>query len=95
MDGTEEDTTDNAPQENGDPAKDSGLDRSVNRAGTGDRGEMVTHQNSGVGRNEVLAVVAGVGRGFTVRIYAPLLGKPATIENVAAGEQCNRDDEDK
>ena len=56
---------------------------------------MVTHQDSRVGRNEVLAVVAGVGRGFTVGVYAPLLCQPAAVEHVAESKQHNRDDEDK
>ena len=95
MHGTEEDTTEDAPQENRHPAEDCSLDRSVNRACAGDGGEMVTHQDSRVGRNEVLAVVAGVGRGFTVGIYAPLLCQPAAVEHVAESKQYNRDDEDK
>ena len=56
---------------------------------------MVTHQNGGVRRNEVLSVVAGVGRGFTIGVYAPLLGKPAAVEHVAESKQHDRDDEDK
>ena len=93
--GAEEDATEDAPQENRHPAEDCSLDRSVNRACAGDGREVVTHQNGGVCRNEVLAVVAGVGRGFTVGVDAPLLCKPAAVEHVAESKQYDRDDEDK
>ncbi len=94
MHGTKEDTTEDAPKENRHPAEDCSLDRSVNRARAGDGGEMVTHQDSRVGRNKVLTIIAGMGRGFTVGIYAPLLCQPAAVENVAESKQHNRDDED-
>ena len=95
MHGTEEDTTEDAPQENRHPAEDCSLDRSVNRACAGDGGEMVTHQDSRVGGDEVLAIIAGVGRSFAIGIYAPLLGQPAAVEHVAESKQNDRDDEDK
>ena len=91
----EEDTADDNPQENGNPAEDSGLNRSVNGAGAGDGREMMSHQDGGVGRNEVLSVVTGVCRGFTIGIHAPFLCKEATVENVAACQQGECDDENK
>ena len=41
----EEDTTDHYPEEDGDPAEDCRLNRAVDRARAGDRGEVVSHQN--------------------------------------------------
>ena len=95
MHGTEEDTTDDNPQENGNPAENCGLDRSVNGACASDGREMVAHQNGGVCRNKVLSVVTGVCRGLVGGINTPLLGKEATIEDVATGQQCDSDDQDK
>ena len=91
----EEDTADDNPQENGNPAEDSGLNRSVNGAGAGDGREMMSHQDGGVGRNEVLSVVTGVCRGFTIGIHAPFLCKEATVEDVATCQQGECDDENK
>ena len=84
-----------APQENGNPAENCGLDRSVDGAGTGDGREVVAHQHGGVSRNEVLAVVAGVSRGLAIGVYTPLLGEPATIEHVAQSQQYDRDQQDQ
>ena len=91
----EEDTTDDNPQENGNPAENCGLDRSVDGACASDGREMVAHQNGGVSRNKVLTVVAGVGRGFLVGVDAPLLCEPRAVENVAQSKQSDCDDEDK
>ncbi len=93
--GTEEDTTEDAPQENGDPAENGSLDRSVNGACASDGGEMVTHQDSRVGGDKVLAVIAGVGRGLAIGVYSPLLCQPAAVENVAESKHHDRDHEDK
>ena len=89
----EEDTTDDNPQENGNPAEDSGLDRSVDGACASDGREMVTHQNGGVSRNEVLTVVTGVCRGLMVGVNAPLLCQPRAVENVAQSKQSDCDNE--
>ena len=69
--GAKEDAAEHTPQENGDPTKDGSLDRSVNGAGAGDGGEMVTHQDGGVGRNEVLSVVRCMSRGLAIGVNAP------------------------
>ena len=88
----EEDAADNDPQENGDPAENCGLDRSVDGACTGDGREVVAHQHGGVGRNEVLPVIAGVCRGFMVGVNTPLLCKPRAIEDVAQSKQSECDE---
>ena len=82
MHAAEEDTADQDPQHNGDPTEHSGLNGAVDGAGTGDRGEMVTHQHGSLGRTIILAILHGMGRSRTGVIHAPLLGQPAAVEDI-------------
>ena len=90
----EEDAAEDAPEEYRNPAENSCLDRSVDRACACDGREMVAHQNGRVGRNEVLSVVAGVCRGLFVGVNTPLLCKPGAIENIAADQQSDCEKKD-
>ena len=95
MHGTEEDAADYYPQEDGDPAENCSLDRSVNGACTGYGREMVAHQNGGVGGNKILSVVAGVCRGLMRGVNAPLLRQEAAVEDVTKSQQHQSDQHDK
>ena len=86
---TEEDAADENPQQHRNPAENSGLDRAVDRAGTRDGGEVVTHQNRGLCRAVVHAVFQLVSRRRAGRVDAPLFGQPSAVENVAQGENDN------
>ena len=96
MQAAEEDAADDAPQEHGDPAEHSGLDRSVDGAGARDGREVVTHQDSGLGGDEVDTVVQLDCGGLAGGINAPLLCQPTAIEDIA-DDECSdscKDDQD-
>ena len=92
MHATEEDTADEHPQHHGHPAEHSGLDGAVDGACAGDGREVMAHQHGALGGTIVLAVFQFMSRGNTAVIDAPLLGKPAAIENVAYDQHNNAND---
>ena len=92
MDSAEEDTADQDPQHHGHPAKDSGLDGTVDGAGAGDGGKVVTHQNRSLGGDVVHTVLQFVGRGDLGVVNTPLLGKPSAVEHVAYDQNDNAND---
>ena len=83
MDGSEEDTADQDPQHHRHPAEDGRLDGAVDGAGAGDGGKMVSHQDRGFGRDIVHAVLQLMSWGGLGVVHAPLLGKPAAVEDIA------------
>ena len=85
----EEDTADEDPQQHRDPAENSGLNRTVDRAGTRDGGEVVSHQDRGFCGAVVHTVFQLVSRGGTGRVDTPLFGQPSTVEHIAQGENDN------
>ena len=87
----DEDAADQNPQQNGDPAEEGSLDRPVDGACAGDRREVMAQQNRSLGRTVVHAVFQFISRGFAGGVNAPLLGQPAAIENIAANQdsECN------
>ena len=93
--GAEEDTADDDPEENGQPAEHSRLDGAVDGAGAGDGREVVAHQDGGVGRDKVLVVEFGVRGSRTVGVHAPLLGKPGAVEYVAQAQKNYADNQNE
>ena len=94
MDAAEEDAADQNPQGAGQPAETGGVDRAGDGARAGDGREVVAHQDGGLGGDVVNAVLQGVGRGGLVKLAdAPLLAQPAAIEDVAADQHSDADDQ--
>ena len=92
MDAAEEDAADQDPQNAGQPAEHSSGDGAGNGTGAGDGGEMMAHQNRGLCGDVVNAVLHGVcGGGIGVFTYAPLLAQVAAIEDIAAEQNGNAD----
>ena len=91
LDGAEEDAADDDPQKRGKPAEHGGNDGA--RDGTGARNgrELVRENGEAGGGLIVLAVVAKRGGCFGVRIDAPCLFEPATVEVVAEPEADDHD----
>ena len=85
----EEDAADEHPQQHRDPAENSGLNRTVDRAGTRDGGEVVSHQDRGFCGAVVHTVFQLVSRGGTGRVDTPLFGQPSAVEHIAQGENDN------
>ena len=93
VDAAEEDTTDEHPQHHGHPAEHSGLDGAVDGACAGDGREVMAHQHGGLSGTIILAVFQFMSRGNTAVIDAPLLGKPAAIENVTYDQHNDANDQ--
>ena len=93
MHAAEEDTTDEYPQSNGDPAENCGLDRSVDRACAGDGREVVTHEDGSLRGYVVNTIFHGVCRGGLTGIHAPFVCEPSAVENVTYNENGDADDE--
>ena len=92
MDSAEEDTSDQNPQHHRNPAKDSGLDGAVDGAGAGDGGKVVSHQDRGLGRDVVHAVLQLMSWGDLGVVNTPLFGKPAAVEDVAYDQNSDAND---
>ena len=93
MDAAEEDTADQDPQHDGDPAEDSGLDGAVDGAGAGDRGKVMAHQHGSLGGTIVLTIFQLMSRSRTGVIHTPLLGQPAAVENVTYDQNGTANDQ--
>ena len=92
MHAAEEDAADEDPQCNGNPAEDSSLNRSVNRASAGDGGEVVTHEHRSLCGHIVNTVFHGVCGSDLVGIDSPFLGQPSAVEDIAYNENGDADD---
>ena len=89
---TEEDGADEHPQQHRDPAENSGLNRTVDRAGTRDGGEVVSHQDRGFCGAVVHTVFQLVSRGGTGRVDTPRFGQPSAVEDISYNENGDADD---
>ena len=88
----EEDTADEHPQCNGNPAENCGLDRSVYRACAGDGGEVVSHKDRRFCGDIVHAVFHSVSGGGLAGVYSPFFGQPSAVEDVTNDEDGDADD---
>ena len=97
MQSAEEDAAEYAPEEHGHPAKDRGLNRSIDRTGPGDGGEVVSHEDRRFRGDIVHAVFHGMGGGFPVRVNAPFPDQIVSVEDVAHDEQghSRQDDQER
>ena len=86
VDGAKEDAADEDPEHDGQPAKGHGDDRTRDRAGTADRAELVRECGEGGDGREALAVLHALGRREGLFVNAPLVGQPAAVAQIAAGE---------
>ena len=94
MDAAEEDAADENPQRAGQPAEPGGADGAGDGAGARDGREVVAHQDGGLGGDIVNAVLQGMGGGgLVIFADAPLLAQPAAIEDIAADQHSNADDQ--
>ena len=95
MQTTDEDTTDDAPQEHGNPTENGSLDGAVDGASACDGGEVMAHQNSGLSGDVVDTVVHFDSGSLARGIYAPLLSQPCTIGHVTDDQQddCSENDQ--
>ena len=96
MQTTDEDTTDDAPQEHGNPTENGSLDGAVDGAGAGDGREVVAKKHGGLGGHVVHAVLHGMGGSSLGIIHAPLLRKPGAVGHITqeqAGETAEKNDE--
>ena len=93
MNAAEEDTTDQNPEHNRNPAEHSRANRSGDRACTRDRREVVTHQHGRLSGNIVHTVFHLMSRGRLLAFaHTPLFAKPSAVEYVADDKNCNTDD---
>ena len=86
VDGAKEDAADEDPEHDGQPAKGHGDDRTRDRASTADRAELVRERGKGGDGREALAVLHALGRREGLFVNAPLVGQPAAVAQIAAGE---------
>ena len=95
MQTTDEDTTDDAPQEHGNPTENGSLNGAVDGAGTGDGGEVMAHQDGGLGGDVVDTVVHFDSGSLAGGINAPLLCQPGTVGQVTDDQQddCSENDQ--
>ena len=96
MDTAEEDAANQDPQSDGTPAEAQGssVDGAGDGACAGDGGEVVAHQDGGLCGNVVNTVFHGVcGSGFVQFTDAPLLAQVAAVEDVAADQDSDADDQ--
>ena len=83
-DSTEEDAAQQHPQQHRQPAESSGLDRTGNRACTGNGAELVCKHGPAVGGNVVPAVLMDNCRGLGRGVDAPLVCQPAAVKHISA-----------
>ena len=94
MGGAEENAADQDPQQDGNPTEDSGLNGAVDGAGACDGGEVVAQQDRRLSGDVVIAVSHGVSGGLLGRIDTPLLSQPSAIEQIAADQHDDADQQD-
>ena len=68
--------------------------RAGDRAGAGDRAELVAENHPAVGRHIVFAVVFGDGRGLGGRVDAPAAGDPAPVQRIGRDQAHRRNEDD-
>ena len=92
----EEDTADEYPEGAGQPAEAEAYscDRSGDRTGAGDRGEVVAHEYRSRSGNIVDAVSQTVSRGLVFVINAPLFAEPVAVDLVAEAKNYDGDDQE-
>ena len=83
-DSAEEDAAQQHPQQHRQPAESSGLDRTGNRACTGNGAELVCKHGPAVGGNVVPAVLMDNCRGLGRGVDAPLVCQPAAVKHISA-----------
>ena len=86
VDGAKEDAADEDPEHDRQPAKGHGDDRTRDRASTADRAELVRERGEGGDGREAVAVLHALGRREGLFVNAPLVGQPAAVAQIAAGE---------
>lgn len=93
--GAKENAAQKAPQQNGDPTENSGLYRAINRAGTRNRSELMTKNNTLFSGYIVHAVVFCVSGCFCFGVNTPFLGEPAPVNQIGAekNDDCNQNDD--
>ena len=82
MHSAKENTADQHPQQHRHPAEYRRLDRSVDRACTGDGREVMSHQNRRLCRHIVHTIILFIGRRLARGVDAPLLGQPAAVSQI-------------
>ena len=96
MHAAEENTADQDPQRAGQPAeaKARGADGAGDGARAGDGGEVVAHQDGSLCGDIVHAVLHGMCGGLLFALTdTPLLAQPAAIEDIAAQQYSDADDQ--
>ena len=92
MHGTKEDAADEDPQQDRQPAEHHRDDGAGDGARAADRAELVREHGEARGRREVPAILHAAGGRNGLGIYAPALGQPSAVDDVAADERhgCNQ-----
>ena len=94
--GANENAADKNPQQNGNPAKNRGLNGAINGASSGNGRKMVADNHVGLRRNVINAVFQSVGRGFNGVVDTPLFGQPSAIADIAYDQDnCSDDQHDQ
>ena len=91
----EEDTANQYPQQNGNPAKYGSLNGAVDGASASNRGKVVAKQDVGLGGHVVYAVVHFLRGGRATGVNTPLLCQPSAVQHVADyedGKAAQKDD---
>lgn len=91
LDCAEEDTTEDHPQESGQPTEHRSDDRTGDGAGTGDGGELVREHRPLASGRIVSTVVHQLSRSFGLGIDAPSVFKPFGISTVTEEERHDGD----
>ena len=91
MNAAHEDASEENPEEDGHPAENGRLNRSVDGAGAGNRGEVVAHQDRSLGGNVVHVIFHFNSGSLLFLIDAPLLGQPAAVEDVSGSQAGDTD----
>ncbi|MPM20344.1 hypothetical protein SDC9_66773 [bioreactor metagenome] len=79
---TDENTSNEDPKQDGNPAEDGGLDRAVDWSCSSNRSELVAEYHLSGGWYIVYSIFHFQGRGFALGINTPLFGQIASIDQV-------------